>query len=207
MTARARAGVATASLLLLWTAASGLDEAPPAPAPAKPAPATTDRYPSSPVPLTTLPKTPARSAPFGAGPTRPSLLKPEAVPAAPAPAEPVKPEAEKAAQAPAAVAPTPTVLGYPQNPAVVTPPPLGSDLRGRIKEDEQHYAEKSAAVKREFDQRQAAEYAEFTATLAGKSFWERRRMTKAFKAAQAERRREFNAEQETKRRTYEWRYP
>lgn len=202
-----RLGAVAGLLLLLRTAASGADETPPAPAPAAPAPAATDRYPSSPVPLTTLPKTPARSAPFEAGPARPSLLKPGAAPAAPAPAAPVKPEAEKAAPAPAAVAPAPAVLGYPQKPDVVTPPPLGSDLRGKIKEDERHYAEKSAAEKREFEERQAAEYAEFTATLAGKSFWERRRLTKAFKAAQAERRREFNAEQETKRRTYEWRYP
>ena len=202
-----RLGAVTGLLLLLRTAASGADQTPPAPAPAAPAPAAPARLPSSPVPLKTLPKTPARSAPFNAGPARPSLLKPGTAPEAPAPAAPAEPETEKAAEAPAAATPAPAVLGYPQNPAVVTPPPLGSDLRGRIKADEQHYAEKSAAARREFEQRQAAEYAEFSATLADKGFWERRRLTKAFKAAQAERLRAFNAEQEKNRRTYEWRYP
>jgi hypothetical protein len=188
MTGTMRAGAAAGLLLLLWTAASGLDETPPAPAPSQPA--ATDRYPSSPVPLTTLPKTSAQPVPFNAGPARPSPLKPAATPAAPA-----------------AVTPAPAVLGYPQNPAAAPAPALGSELRGRIKEDERHFGDKSAEAKRAFERRQAEEYKEFAATLANKGFWERRRLTKEFKAAQAKRRKEFNDEQEAKRRTYEWRYP
>jgi hypothetical protein len=85
--------------------------------------------------------------------------------------------------------------------------PLGSDLRSKIKEDGEHFREQGAAAKREFDLRQAEEKKTFEATLADAGFWEKRRLRREFRAAQAKRLREFSAEQAKKRRTYEWRYP
>jgi hypothetical protein len=87
------------------------------------------------------------------------------------------------------------------------PPPLGSELRNKLKVDEAHFIEKSAVAKSDFALRETAEKKEFDTTLGDKGFWERRRLTRAFRAEQAKRRRTFNDEQEAKRRTYEWRYP
>jgi hypothetical protein len=85
--------------------------------------------------------------------------------------------------------------------------PLGSDLRGKIKEDGEHFREQDAASQREFELSQAEERKAFETKLEDKGFWERRRLKRQFRAAQALRRKEFNAEQAKKRRMYEWRYP
>ena len=87
------------------------------------------------------------------------------------------------------------------------PPALGSDLHGKIKDDEQHFTEKSAAAKREFHLRQLEEKKAFEATPRSVGYWELRRLRRQFLTAQAVSRREFDAEQEKKRRTYQWRFP
>lgn len=176
-------GVAAAGLLLLCSAAS-----------ADPSPTNQP----SPPPLTVTP---------GASvvPVTPSLP----VQPAPAPVNPPVAPALPVQQAPLPAAPSTTTITIPVSPPAqkAPPPPLGSELRNKLKVDEQHFIEKSAAAKLEFDQRELAERKEYDATIAGKGFWERRRLTKEFRAQHAKLRREFNDEQEAKRKTYEWRYP
>ncbi|MDD5301790.1 MAG: hypothetical protein PHS14_01670 [Elusimicrobia bacterium] len=183
MIKRHRAGLATGCLMLLWTAvAAQQTQTPQTPAaPGQPAP-----IPAPPPALPIVPAAPAL-------PVAPVL-----------PVVPVQP-----LPVPPAAVSTTTVPGLAPilKPIAPPPPPLGSELRGKLKEDERHFGEKSAAAKREFDLREAEEKKGFEATLADKGFWERRSLTRAFRADQAKRHREFNDEQETKRRTYEWRYP
>jgi hypothetical protein len=123
-----------------------------------------------------------------------------------APVTPTSPPTPSASGPVPAAVPAPVVV----NPVLVVPAPsptFSNDLRGRIRGDEEHYYEQKAAAKSEFDLRQATEQRDFEATLAGKGFWESRRLRRQFRAAQAKSRLEFDTEQETKRRTYEWRYP
>ena len=120
---------------------------------------------------------------------------------------PLAPLATLSAQ-PAAptAAPVSADIGLP-SPTPAQNPPANSDLRSKMKEDEQHFHDKSAAAKSEFELRQTEEKKAFAATLSDKGFWERGRLKRQFRAAQAKRRREFEEEQAKKRRTYEWRYP
>lgn len=93
-------------------------------------------------------------------------------------------------------------------PAPAAPPPvLGAEISGKLKADERHFNEKSASARLDFDLRQAEERKSFEAAPPGSGFWERRGLARAFRAEQKRRRREFLAEQEQKRKTYEWRYP
>ena len=96
-----------------------------------------------------------------------------------------------------------TVVVIPRAPQ----PPNGSELRGKIKEDERHYREQAVESRHQFDLRLGEERTDFEATLADRGFWEKRRLLKEQRADQAKRRKAFNDEQERKRRTYEWRYP
>lgn len=117
------------------------------------------------------------------------------------------PQLQQRSAVSATTAPVTTSAVNPMMPVPAPSAPLGSELRSKIKEDEQHFHEQSAAAKREFDLRQAEERKEFEATSADKGFWERRRLMRQFRADQTKRRQEFNEAQEKKRRTYEWRYP
>lgn len=138
-------------------------------------------------------------APGGSvAPVTPALpVQPQPVPSLPVPSPAVSPVLSTA---PVSIIATPPVP-KPQ------PPPLGSELRGKLKVDEEHFNEKSAAARKDFDLREAEEKKAFEATLADAGFWERRRLTRAFRGEQAKRARLFNDEQEAKRKTYEWRYP
>lgn len=136
-----------------------------------------------------------------------SVQQPAPAPPEPAPAPPPAP----ALVVPAPVQPptltTSTVLAPIIKPIDPPPPPLGSELRGKIREDEKHFNEKSSDARRHFELRQADELKDFEATLAAKGFWERRRVSRAFGAEQAAQRREFLKEQAEKRKLYEWRFP
>jgi len=126
---------------------------------------------------------------------QPGLLQP--VPTQPGLVQPVPP---------ATVATTSATFTSP-TPSPIPEPTLGSELHSQIRENAQHFREKSAADKVAFALRQATELREFKETRAGLGFWERSRLARKFRAEQAQRRKEFDAEQETQRKTYEWRYP
>lgn len=138
-----------------------------------------------------------------------SVQQPAPAPAAPAPAAPAAPALAVPAPVvqPPVILTTSTALAPILKPIAPPPPPLGSELRGKIREDEKHFNEKSSDARRHFELRQAAELKDFEATLADKGFWERRRLSRAFSAEQAARRREFLKEQAEKRKLYEWRFP
>ena len=131
---------------------------------------------------------------------QPVLIEPMADPRPGTPAIP--PAAVLIATAPVPNT-TATIVPAPQAPA----PVLGEELRKKLKADEKHFEDKSAAAQRAFDLRQAEEKKTFESTLLDKGFWKRRRLKRAFRAEQAQRRIEFDNEQNAKRRTYEWRYP
>lgn len=137
------------------------------------------------------------------------LIAPDQRPvAAPQPSPPRLDTGVPAPQRSPAVATTTvpvTILNLPM--ARPEPAALGSELRSRIREQEQHFREKGAEAAREFNLRQAEERKEFAAATAEKGFWERRRLTREFHATQAKQRLAFNKEQEKRRRANEWRFP
>lgn len=116
-------------------------------------------------------------------------------------------DAPKIPQQPTLAATTAPVAGL--NPVLSIPSPspaLGNDLRIRVREQERHYLEQSAAAKNAFNLRQAEERKEFEATPV-EGLFENRRRTQEFRGAQTKRRVEFNKQQEKKRLASEWRFP
>lgn len=179
--ARANALVAASWLLLLGPAAAQQTE--------KPQP----RTPTAP----TRPAPKPVEAP-AAAPSATIVVTPAATPVA-VPAQESLP--------PPATAQATTFFATPTQDRVDAPPPLGSELRSKLKEDARHFVEKYAAASIAFDARQAQERKSFEATSKEAGFWEARRQRRALRATQAEQRRAFIAEQDQKRRTYEWRFP
>jgi len=179
-----RAGVALGFLMLVRAAPAQQKENPPA--------QTTQDTPvlQSQGPITPMP---AHPAPF-----EPPLAQPAAV--VPAPVEQPRLQQPAVSTAPA------TVLVLPGQPKPVERP-LGSDLHGRIDAERANFKEKMSSARRDFDARQASEAKEFAAEPRTEGFWEARRLRKKFRAGQALRLKEFNDEQEQKRKTYEWRFP
>ena len=175
-----RRRVATGCLMLLWTAVSAQKTE------TKAQGQPSSQQPQAPAPQQTPP---ALQAPIQPSPVQPLSFQPPQI-------------------QPATVVTTTLSATIPLiNPIAPAVPQFGSELRGKIKGDEQHFHEQSVVAKSEFGLRQAEERKGLAATLADKGFWERRRLTQQFHADQAKRRQDFNEEQEKKRRTYEWRYP
>ncbi|MCR4295501.1 MAG: hypothetical protein NUW21_08200, partial [Elusimicrobia bacterium] len=143
-------------------------------------------------------------------PVPPLLVKP--MPGQPVRVEPLPDPRTGARTAPSttlniATAPAVVPLIAP-GPAPAPPPPvLGTEISSKLRADEEHFNDKIKLARREFDLRQAEERKAFEAAPPGAGFWERRRLGRKFRAAQERGRREFVAEQENKRKTYEWRYP
>lgn len=177
---RARRNVVVGCLFLLCaSAAAQQTENPPKPQPAQPV-----------------------KPPFSTQP--PTFAPPPLAPAFPT----ITPPAGATAQQnlPVVVSTIPVTLPVPK-PAPTAEEPLGKELHDRVRESASHYRDQSASDKRAFDLSQTVERKEFEATLSDKGFWERGRLKRDFREAQRKRRKEFDAEQEKKRRTYEWRYP
>ena len=182
-----RRSVLTGCLILLWTTVSAQQNEKPKPR----TPTAPDQHTGgareTPIPPASAQPAPIRTPQLAPSPFQPPQAQPTTVTGTTEPATiPVLP-------------PVPS-----RAPSV---PPIGSDLRNKLKEDKQHFGEKSASAKHEFDLRQAEEKKAFEATPRDTGFWETRRLNRQFREAQAKTRREFTAEQETNRRTYEWRYP
>lgn len=121
----------------------------------------------------------------------PSLVQPP-------PAQPVLPPPVPSAAVATASAPVTFPLPKP-----IPEPASGGAPQDPAWRNEQHSREKSTADESVFELRQAVEMREFKATLVGKGFWERRRLTRQFRSAQIQRRKEFDAEQEKKKRASE----
>ena len=85
--------------------------------------------------------------------------------------------------------------------------PANGDLPAQGKSAERHFKDQAAENRAAFEARQLGERKDFEQSVKTKTFWERRRLTKAFNAEQAVKKEAFNAEQEKKRQMYEWRYP
>ena len=133
-------------------------------------------------------------------------------PAMPVPAQPVLPPPVVATQQP--TAPANNDLGAQQP---VVPPlimaaqqptaPANNDLRTQIQSEERHFKDQATENRFAFEQRQVGGHKDFEQSINGKPFWEKRKLTNEFNTQQAVKKNAFNAEQEKKRRMYEWRYP
>ncbi len=126
-----------------------------------------------------------------------------------APFVPARTIVQPQATVPASGQTTPIVLTSPA-PAPAPAPGAripGAALRAEIKVDEQHYLAQTVEARRAFELRQAAQSKDFELTVKEKSFWDKRRMRNEFAAKQAKEKKEFDEEQEKKRKMYGWRYP
>jgi hypothetical protein len=140
-------------------------------------------------------------------PKEPSLPAPAAVPAPATAAEPAPAPAESPVPVQTAV---PVLVQPVAVPSLLEtrrqPVPAGDDLVGRSQSAGRHFKDQANETRAAFEQRQLGEREDFEQSLKGKSFWERRRLRKAFNTEQSRKKKAFNEQQEKKRRMYEWRF-
>ncbi|MFI5346067.1 MAG: hypothetical protein ACHQ51_06805 [Elusimicrobiota bacterium] len=136
---------------------------------------------------------------------KPTVQPVSAAAAAPV-AEPVTSPVTGPVPAPVTAAPPPILTSTIPATVLITTPPritpntlLGNDLHNKVRYNEARLRAQDAEANRAFDAREAAARNEFEGGLAGKGFWERRRLTREFNGQQAKRRAAFNAEQDQKR--------
>ncbi len=101
--------------------------------------------------------------------------------------------------------PVPLVPGPFNNPASAVRPFI-TDLEGNRQQAAQRFNAQMQDRRQTFEQRQKDDAAAFGATLEGKGFFERRRLSSEFKAEQNRKRKAFNEEDDARRKKTEWRF-